>query len=100
MCSSRQADRYRYSIVKTFFDRAPASQNEGSAAAPTNQPTTLEAEAHVRELSPPTVPTIPPTLILLLGLLEHSHSLLDLLKHSHSHTHITTAQRIQTGRER
>jgi len=96
----QQADRYS-SIVKTFFDRAPASQNEGSAAAaPTNQPTTLEAEAHVRELSPPTVPTIPPTLILLLGLLEHSHSLLDLLKHSHSHTHITTAQRNQTGRER
>lgn len=63
------------SMLETFFDRAPASasQNEGSAAGP-HQPTLKAAALHICELSPPTVPTIPPTPILLLDLLEHSHS--------------------------
>jgi len=72
----QQADRYS-SIVKTFFDRAPPARTRGPLLPPTtstNQPTTPKATTHVRELSPPTVPTILPTLILLLDLLEHSHS--------------------------
>lgn len=65
------------SIVKTFFDRAPAKTREGSAAAaaaPTKSTPPANQPLHMCELSPPTVPTILPTLMALLDLLEHPHS--------------------------
>ena len=66
-----------------FSTKTAQSQTRGPLLPPptTSEPTSREATAHstcASELSPPTVPTVQPTLILL-----------DLLQQTHTHAHIT-----------
>jgi hypothetical protein len=59
-----------FGVTSIFFDQSQTREGSAASAAPTNdwsQP--LSKPRHMCELSPPTVPTIQPTLILLLVLL-------------------------------